>query len=157
MKAASIHELKKELEARNHIELLSFCIRLAKFKKENKELLTFLLFEADDISTYIENVKQEITGFFNEINTSNIYYIKKTVRKILRHVNKHIRFSASKQAEAEMLIHFCNSIIDFSIPLHKSKPMMKMYETQIKKIDESLSTLHPDLQYDLKKQLRTGH
>ena len=28
--------------------------------------------------------------------------------------------------------------------------MMKMYETQIKKIDESLETLHPDLQYDLK-------
>ena len=77
MKAASIHELKKELEARNHIELLSFCVRLAKFTKENKELLTFLLFEADDISTYIENVKQETTGFFNEINTSNIYYIKK--------------------------------------------------------------------------------
>src|SRR5450755_436849 len=140
MKAASIHELKKELEARNPIELLSFCVRLAKFKKENKELLTFLLFEADDITTYIENVKQETTVFFNEINTSNIYYIKKTVRKILRHVNKHIRFSSSKQAEAEMLIHFCKCIINFSIPLHKSKPLLKMYETQIKKIDESLST-----------------
>ena len=155
MKAASINELKKELGARNHIQLLSFCVRLAKFKKENKELLTFLLFEADDITTYIENVKHETTGFFNEINTSNIYYIKKSVRKILRHVNKHIRFSSSKQAEAEMLIHFCNSIIDFSIPLHKSKPLLKMYETQLKKIDESLSTLHPDLQYDLKKQLKT--
>ena len=78
------------------------------------------------------------------------------MRKILRHVNKHIRFSASKQAEAEMLIHFCNSIINFSIPVHKSKPLLKMYETQIKKIDESLSTLHPDLQYDLRKQLKTG-
>jgi hypothetical protein len=156
MKAASINELKKELEARNHIQLLSFCVRLAKFKKENKELLTFLLFESDDISTYIENVKQETTGFFGEINTSNIYYIKKSVRKILRHVNKHIRFSASKQAEAEMLIHFCNSIINFSIPLHKSRPLLKMYEMQLKKIDESLSTLHPDLQYDLKKQLTSG-
>ena len=156
MKAASINELKKELEARNHIQLLSFCLRLAKFKKENKELLTFLLFEADDITTYIENVKQETTGFFSEINTSNIYYIKKSVRKILRHVNKHIRFSASKQAEAEMLIHFCNSIINFSIPLHKSKPLLKMYEMQVKKIDETLSTLHPDLQYDLKKQLKAG-
>jgi hypothetical protein len=156
MKAASIQELKKELGTRNHSQLLSFCARLAKFKKENKELLTFLLFEADDITTYIENVKQETTGFFSEINTSNIYYIKKGVRKILRNVNKQIRFSASKQAEAEMLIHFCNSIIDFSIPLRKSKPLLKMYETQVKKIDETLSTLHPDLQYDLKKQLKTG-
>ena len=156
MKAASVNELRKELETRNHIGLLSFCLRLAKFKKENKELLTFLLFEADDITTYIENVKLETTGFFSEINTSNIYYIKKSVRKILRHVNKHIRFSGSKQAEAEMLIHFCNNIINFSIPLHKSKPLLKMYETQIKRIDESLSTLHPDLQYDLKKQLKAG-
>ena len=156
MKAASISELKKELESRNHLQLLSFCLRLAKFKKENKELLTFLLFEADDIATYIENVKLEITGFFGDINTSNIYYIKKSVRKILRHVNKHIRFSASKQAEAEILIHFCNSIISYKIPLYKSKPLQKMYEMQIKKIDESLSTLHADLQYDLKKQLNAS-
>lgn len=153
MKAASINELKKELELRNHTELLSFCLRLAKFKKENKELLTFLLFEAADITTFIENVKQETNAFFAEVNNSNIYYIKKSVRKILRNVNKHIRFAASKQAEAEILIHFCNNIINFSIPLHKSKPLLKMYETQLKKIAEVLSTLHPDLQYDLKKQL----
>jgi hypothetical protein len=154
MKPASVNEIKKELEARNHNQLLSFCLRLAKFKKENKELLTFLLFEADDIASYVENVKQETTGLFDNINTAGIYYVKKSVRKILRHVNKHIRFTASKQAEAEMLIHFCNSIISFSIPVHKSKPLLKMYETQLKKIDEALSTLHEDLQYDLKKQLK---
>ena len=156
MKAASVNELRKELETRNQAQLLSFCLRLAKFKKENKELLTFLLFEAGDIAAYIENVKQETTGLFSEINPSNIYYIKKSVRKILRHANKHIRFSSSKQAEAEMLIHFCKCIINFSIPLHKSKPLLKIYETQIEKINASLATLHPDLQYDLKKQLNAG-
>jgi len=153
MKAAPIHQLKKELETRDHIQLLAFCVRLAKFKKENKELLTFLLYEEDDIETYLENVKQEITSFFTEINTSNIYYIKKSIRKILRHVNKHLRFSPSKQAEAEMLIHFCNSIINFQIPLDRSKPLMKIYEMQIKKIKQSLLKLHQDLQYDLRKQL----
>ncbi len=145
MKPASVNEIKKELEARNHIQLLSVCLRLAKFKKENKELLTFLLFEADDIVSYIENVKAETTGLFENINTAGIYYIKKSVRKILRLVNKHIRFTASKQAEAEMLIHFCNSINSFSIPVHKSKPLLKMYEMQLTKIDEALSTLHADL------------
>ena len=50
MKASSLNELKKELEYRDKKELLSFCMRLAKFKKENKELLTFLLFEKDDLS-----------------------------------------------------------------------------------------------------------
>jgi len=57
MKAASINEIKKNLEKRDFNELLEYCIRLTKFKKENKELLTFLLFEADDIPGYIENVK----------------------------------------------------------------------------------------------------
>ena len=73
MKAATVNELKKELETRNQAQLLSFCLRLAKFKKENKELLTFLLFEAGDIAAYVENVKQETNGLFSEINPSNIY------------------------------------------------------------------------------------
>ena len=98
MKAASVNELKKELESRKQTDLLSFCLRLAKFKKENKELLTFLLFEAGDLTTYTENVKHELTALFAAINSSNIYYIKKSVRKILRSANKWIRFSASKPA-----------------------------------------------------------
>ena len=154
MKASSLNELKKELEYRSNKELLSYCLKLAKFKKENKELLTFLLFEEGDITTYIENVKKETTGYFSEINNSNIYYIKKSVRKILRYANKHIKFAGSKQAEAEILIHFCNDIIEFSIPLHKSRQLFKMYKTLVNKIDSILSTLHPDLQYDLRKQLK---
>jgi hypothetical protein len=153
MKASSINELKKEMERRDNKELLSFCLRLAKFKKENKELLTFVLFEENDFNAYIENVKKETTGYFNEINNSNVFYIKKSLRKILRYVNKHIKFAGQKQAEAELLIHFCNNIIEFSIPLQKSRQLLNMYDTLLNKIDSDLSTLHPDLQYDLRKQL----
>ena len=154
MKASTVNEIKKELELRKNSELLSYCLRLAKFKKENKELLTFLLFESNDLFTYIENVKNETTQFFTEINNTNVYLIKKSVRKILRVINKHIRFVSSKQAESEFLIHFCNCIIVYSVPLAKSNVLLKMYMQQLKKIDEALLTLHPDLQYDLKKQLR---
>ena len=154
MKANSINDIKKDLEKRDFKELLSYCLRLAKFKKENKELLGFLLFDSDDILSYIENVKQETDELFMEINKSNIYYIKKSIRKILRNVNKHIRFSISKQVEAELLIHFCNCIITNSIPIEKSRQLINLYDTQLKKIDEALSSLHPDLQYDLKKQLK---
>ena len=154
MKATSLSELKQELEYKSNKELLSFCIRLAKFKKENKELLTFLLFEEGDITTYIENVKQETTAYFSDINNSNVYYVKKSLRKILRYVNKQIKFAASKQAEAELLIHFCNNILDFSVPIAKSRQLSNMYETQLGKIDSALSSLHPDLQYDLRKQFK---
>ena len=57
MKAASIIQLKKELENKSNADLITYCLRLSKFKKENKELLTFLLFEADDISKFSEDVK----------------------------------------------------------------------------------------------------
>ena len=154
MKATSLSELKQELEYKSNKELLSFCIRLAKFKKENKELLTFLLFEEGDITTYIENVKGQTTVYFSDINNSNVYYVKKSLRKILRYVNKQIKFAASKQAEAELLIHFCNNILDFSVPIAKSRQLSNMYETQLGKIDSALSSLHPDLQYDLRKQFK---
>jgi single-stranded DNA-specific DHH superfamily exonuclease len=153
MKAASINEIKKNLEKRDFNELLEYCIRLTKFKKENKELLAFLLFDSGDIPSYIDGVKEEMNDQFNGINKSNIYFIKKSVRKILRLVNKHIRFSLSKQTEAELLIHFCNCIITYSIPIKKSRQLMNLYENQLRKIDESLDSLHPDLQYDLRRQM----
>ena len=155
MKAATIHEIKQELTTLKPVVLAELCLRLGKFKKENKELLAFLLFESDNIPVYVENVKQEIEQQFMEINKSNIYFIKKSVRKILRSTNRYIRFSLSKQIEAELLIHFCNCLINFSIPLKKSRQLMNLYENQLKKIDAALSTLHPDLQYDFKKQLLT--
>lgn len=151
---SSINEIKKELEKHDKKELLAYCLRLAKFKKENKELLGFLLFEADDITGYLENVKQETDTLFMEINMANVYYIKKSIRKILRNVNKHIHFAASKQIEAELLIHFCLCMETYSIPVKKSRQLINLYEGQIKKIEAALSTLHPDLQYDLRKQMK---
>ena len=56
MKAATIHEIKQELNTTPPAALLDLCLRLAKYKKENKELLTFLLFEAHDEAAYIESV-----------------------------------------------------------------------------------------------------
>ena len=46
MKTATVTVLKKELKYKSNDELLNLCLTLSKFKKENKELLTYLLFEA---------------------------------------------------------------------------------------------------------------
>jgi len=153
MKPATINELKKGLEKSNYTDLIMYCLRLAKFKKENKELLTYLLFQEDDISLYIENVNQEINNSFQEINNTHIYYIKKSIRKILRKINKYIRISGSKQAEAEFLIRFCNNLSALPSVVFRSSQISKIYETQLKKIEDAISALHPDLQYDLRKQL----
>lgn len=153
MKAASIHEIKKELESRDSKEILEYCLRLVKFKKENKELLTYLLFQTGDMAAYISGIKNEIDQQFSQVNTSNIYFIKKSVRKILRNLIKQIKYAASPQTEAELLIHFCNSMITHAIPIKKSAQLLNIYNNQLKKIDKCLSNLHPDLQYDLNRQL----
>ncbi|MFS8083691.1 MAG: hypothetical protein ACMG51_09580 [Ginsengibacter sp.] len=148
---SSLSDIKKELQHKNNTELLEFCIRLAKFKKENKELLAFLIFEPDE-ALFIENIKKNTDILFEEINFSNVHFIKKSVRKILRMINKNIRFALSKQVEAELLLHFCNCFVTFSIPTRKSRQLLNIYEGQVKKFNQALSALHEDMQYDLKRQ-----
>ena len=89
MKTATVKELKTELEYQSKDGLLELCMHLSKFKKENKELLTYLLFESENEARYIEGIKEEINKQFELINTSSYYYIKKSVRKILRMVKKY--------------------------------------------------------------------
>jgi len=153
IKTASLSEIKDELQSVAPAQLLALCLRLSRFKKENKELLTYLLFEAHDLSAYIDTVKREIDPLFTEINVSNIYFAKKTIRKILRITNKHIRFTGSKQAETELLLHFCTSLRASGIPIKKNKALNNLFENQLKKIEKSMSTLHEDLQYDYVKVL----
>jgi hypothetical protein len=153
MKAATIQEIKQELLALPHTELADITLRLARSKKENKELLTFLLFESHDISGYIESVKKEMEAGFLDINVSHVYFAKKTIRKVLRITNKYIRFSGSKQAEAELLIHFCRLVKDSGIKIDKNPALNNLYQNQLKKIEKAIDTLHEDMQYDLTKLL----
>ena len=153
MKTATIQEIKQELLALQHNELAELTLRLARSKKENKELLTFLLFEAHDITGYIEGVKKEMEAAFLDINISHVYFAKKTIRKVLRITNKYIRFSGSKQAEAELLIHFCKLIVDSGIQINKNPALKNLYQNQLKKIEKAKDTLHEDMQYDLNKLL----
>ncbi|CAH8286429.1 hypothetical protein EV196_106281 [Mariniflexile fucanivorans] len=88
MKAASIVEIKKELSHKSSEELAELCLRLSRFKKENKELLTYLLFESHNEEDYIESVKSYIDTQFEQINTASYFYIRKSARKILTNTKK---------------------------------------------------------------------
>ena len=153
MKAASISDIKQELTNLQPAKLLDLCLRLAKYKKDNKELLNYLLFEANDEQTYISNVKTEMEKAFAEINQSNLYFAKKSLRKILRNTAKHIRYTASKQAEVELLLHFCQTLKHSGIPLKNSTVLNNLYQFQLKKVAKVIATLHEDLQYDYLKEL----
>lgn len=153
MKTASIQELKQELGTLNQPRLLELCLRLAKFKKENKELLTYLLFEAHDEEAYINSVKLLIDEGFEELPKSNLYLNKKTLRKILRITNRYIKYAASAQVEVSLLIYFCSKMKGSGIPYQKSTVLNNLYTSQLKKIKSAFSGLHEDLQYDFQKDL----
>src|SRR5437762_1370100 len=93
MKAATVHEIKQELSSLSTSQLAELCLRLAKFKKDNKELLTYLLFEASDLAGYIATVKKEIDLGFDELPKPNIYLTKKNLRKVLRITTRQIRYT----------------------------------------------------------------
>ncbi|XKX05668.1 hypothetical protein R8G61_15220 [Tenacibaculum maritimum] len=97
MKAVSIKVLKEELAHKNTKELIDVCLKLARFKKENKELLTYVLFASYQEEAYILEVKEELDVLFSEINTKSYFYIRKSIRKILTNTKKYIRYSKKKK------------------------------------------------------------
>lgn len=153
MKPASANEIKQKLKETDKKELIEICQRLARFKKENKELLTFLLFEEDDLPNYIKNVKEEIDEGFLQVNISNVYFAKKTIRKILRVANKHIRYTNSKTAETEILLHYLTDLKGLNLHWQKSTALTNLYKAQLKKIGAAINTMHEDLQYDYRREL----
>lgn len=148
MITATVKELKEELKHKTNSELITLCLSLSKFKKENKELLTYLLFEASNEDAYIEHVKDQIKLQIKDINVSSVYFIKKSCQKILRSVKKHIRYSKKKETEIELLSFFCIQIIQISPRVKESIVLKNLIERQVKIIKKSLETLHEDLQED---------
>lgn len=153
MKTASINDLKKELGAASHAQLVELCLRLAKFKKESKELLTYMIFESHDLDAYITSVKEFIALEFDSIPNYNPYFAKKTLRKILRLTNKYIRFSGSKQAETELLLFYCEKMKRSKLKLDSSVQLSNIYFQQLRKIEKAIEAQHEDLQYDYRKKL----
>jgi len=151
MKAASLNDIKKELKNADEDTLCELCLRLGKYKKENKEFLTYLLFEAEDESAYTENVKSDIDELFAEVNKANIYFAKKNLRKILRMVNKQVRYSGIRQTELDLRIHFCTGMKNTGIRFSSSQVLLNIYNGQLKKIHAALTKLPEDLQYDYVK------
>jgi hypothetical protein len=153
MRSSSINEIKQELVTLKAGEVTALCLRLARFKKENKELLTYLLFEAQDEQHFIKNSKQEIEKLFAEINISHIYFAKKTLRKIVRVINKYSRYSGNKQTDMELRIFFCQQLKASGIPIRQNAVLHNIFDAQLKKIDAAMATLHEDLQHDYRKEI----
>ena len=153
MKAATLKEVKTELNYKSHSELLEICLRLSRFKKENKELLTYLLFEISDEEKYIESIQRTIDVEFDSINTDSYFYMRKSIRKILRQVKKYIRYSQKKETEVELLIYFLEKLFNLKPSIFKSKALANMFQRNMDFVEKKISLLHEDLQYDYRHEI----
>lgn len=153
MKAASAQEIRTALKEKGEKELLELCLRLLRYKKENKELITFLLFEADDLPAFIKGVNEETDAGFAALNKDSYYIAKKGLRRLLRNANKHIRYSSSKTVEVEVLLHFCTAFKGIKASWQKTSALASLYASQLKKIRTALEAMHEDLQYDYRRSL----
>ena len=150
MKAASIAELKKELLRLEHGDLLDACLRLARFKKDNKELLTYLLFLSDNERGFVSSLCQEIDEQFSL--TPNAH--KKTIRKVIRWMNKVLRFTKVKDTEVEVRLHFCRVLRSSKTPIRSSKVVTNMYNGQLKKVRKVIEKFHPDIQREIEREVQ---
>ena len=153
MKAVTVKKIKDELSHKSANDLMDLCLRLSKFKKENKELLTYLLFESHNEEGYIESVKEQMDDLFAQINTKSYFYIRKSVRKILTLTKKFIRYSKKKETEVELLLYFCTKLKDFKPSISKSPRLINTFERQVLLIKKAIISLHEDLQYDYQLEL----
>lgn len=153
MKSANIREIKKELKELPPNQVMELCLRLCRFKKENKELLTYLLFEAHDEAAYIESVKEEIDERFEQVNRKSPYFVRKSFRSILSSTRKYIRYSGNKETEVELLLYFCSLLKDFEPDIRQNKRQMNLFLRLREQIEKKISQLHEDLQFDYRREL----
>lgn len=154
MKSASLSEIKKELQQMNSAEVIDFCLTLAKYKKDNKELLTYILFESGNRDQFVTDVKAEIQEQIEILkNQPSLYLVKKSLRKVVRLMLKYSRYINNPKLSAEIYICFCQQLKNSGIPFRQSQLIVNLYEQQLKKIHAFVSTLHEDLQYDYLKEV----
>jgi hypothetical protein len=153
MKASSIVTLRKALAHLDHQTLQQLCLKLARFKLENKELLTYLIFESEDELHYVRSIKSQLDELFDLVNTNRYFFIKKSVRKILRRIRKFSRYSNTPETEVELLLYFCCKMKTIRPSIFNNKTLTNLYNRQVEASRKKTLKLHEDLQYEYQLQI----
>jgi hypothetical protein len=149
-----LSDIKKEVQHLSSVQVAELCLRLARYKKENKELLAYLLFEANDEQAFMEKVKAEVGFMFSQL-PSQSYAAAKSIRKILRLISKYTKFIASKQAEIDLLVNFCYTYLQYTDKKSGYKPLRLILTRQVQKVQTLVNKLHEDLQFDYHHEYNT--
>lgn len=153
MSPATIDDIKKELQKLPPRKVLELTLKLARFKKENKELLSFLLFEADDQQGYVQSLQLEIEEMFKDIHKAPSAVVKKQLRRITKLITRQSKYIGSRTAAVELHVHFCKILYAHPENLLKINSAITIFQQQLNKASKLIPLLEDDLQYDYKLQL----
>ena len=92
MKPATLVQIRKELETISPQRLMALTLRLIKLKSENKEFVSYLLFDEDQLSEYLADLKFEISEVLDCASFSQSLIAKKALRKCQKSITKHARY-----------------------------------------------------------------
>lgn len=154
MKPESLTILKKELKKCSPEEAQEIVLRLARAKKENKELLTYLLSYGEDAAEYADDVQEELDLAFEDLG-HRPYFAAKTLRKMLREITKFKRFTKSDRYMVQLLLHFCERTVGhFGPGLRHQSTQGIIFRTMLK-VKKVLDKMHDDLQADFRPQFES--
>jgi hypothetical protein len=149
----SLASLKKELNGLERKELINICARLARHKKENKELLAYLLLDADDPFYYAEKIKPLLDEPFDAPYHSAWAFAKR-LRKALRLISKYQRFTGNARGEAELLVYLMQKFQgDWRAQL-TNNGIQKIILRCLVKIETLIDKMDEDYQADYTDSLR---
>jgi mevalonate kinase len=153
MKSQSTAQIKKTLLEMEPVELTQLMLRLLKYKKDNKELVSYVLYNSKDEEDFIEQIKSEIDELIEAVKHENSYRLTKQIRKILRTIQKPIKYSGIPYTHVELLVYFCEKIKKYIIHHNHSTVLRNIYLRQLEIIEKTKLKMHEDLQYDYKNRL----
>lgn len=151
---ASLKIIKDELSRMSHKELTGVISSLLKFRKENKEFVTYLLFDSKDEAEFIKSIKAEMDAAMEPVTRYNVRPMIKLIRKTLRNTRKAIKFSSEKETSIQLLMHFCSIIKAKNLPVTRFKSLNLMWDRCILNINKDILSLHEDLRYDYGVELK---
>jgi hypothetical protein len=142
-----LSDLKKELADLSKPELIKLCLRVAKLKRENKELLSYLIFDSEDPLFYAQKLKPEIKEVFEQ-PFQHAYYLTKSIRKVMRIITKYYRFTSNKQGETELLIYLVEEFYQSWRYEYRYQALGKVIFRCLEKAQSNLKKIDEDFRAD---------
>jgi len=150
---ANLNTIKKELIECEKKQLIEIITRLCRFKLDNKSLVSFLLFDAENEPEFVKEAKLQIDDLIEESKYFNFYSTKKRYRKIATLITKYVKFTNKTESEIELRLHLVKTFTENKSELKTYLYFKKALSKQLEKVDKLMKKIHEDLQFEYEEEI----